>query len=464
MRVTGYSDLYPAKTSLDLARELMRPEYSARLAGLQMDLSSLARNDVESLIQALQQSAPQLESLELRQASWEPMTIGSLASCLPSFKRLALHNVFLSPWVSPILVNLHELHINFDRHRLLHLQDTLPSYAEVATILRRLPELRRLELRNVFAEGTHMDSVLSGRLISLPKLQILSLVDQQQCDLLSFASLLDMPSTTCAKIKTDGPVWKGSSSGSSAASLFDFSHYERTFGPARRLKLLANGRHPLATLEFRDSDALSVDSSTPSQLCLDYALHPPPPPPRGPADIESPPSPTPSTLRFIALHLGDAASRLDGLLYLEVVSHAATGTTTAAGATSLADCCWWAMLFSRATRVQQIRATYRGAVDGLIEALQSQHPHQHQRDSERQSCPVLLLFPNLRTVKLSLVDLDGAAVDVPPRRTRGDALLECLARRRELGVGIRELEVSDRDGRWARRLREVVPVVVHVDI
>src|SRR5579863_6372389 len=84
MRVTGFSGSYPATSSLDLARELMRPEYSARLAGVQLELSSLPRNDVELLIRSLQQSAPLLESLELRQASWEPMTIGSLASCLPS--------------------------------------------------------------------------------------------------------------------------------------------------------------------------------------------------------------------------------------------------------------------------------------------------------------------------------------------------------------------------------------------
>ena len=479
MRVTGFSGSYSAMSSLDLVWQLVRPEYSTRMAGLQLDLSSLAGNDVESLIQSLQQSAPLLKSLELRQASWEPMTIGSLASCRPSFKRLALHNVFLFPWVSPIFVNLHELHISFDRHRLLHLQDTLPSYVEVATILGRMSELRCLELRNVFAEGSHPDLGGSlGRTIPLPKLQMLTLIDQQDCDLLSFASLLDIPSTTCAEIKTTGRAWK---SFSGAASLF--SHYERIFGPVRRLKLLANGRHPQVTVEFRASDALSVESSAPSQLRLEYALPlpSPTPPHRGITDGESLPQPpmTPLPLpmpHLIALHLGDAAPHMDGLLYLEVVSHAptaATATVGPSGATSSSPDCWWAALFSRATQVQHIRVTYRGAVDGLIGALQRsrhvhqhrhkhQHQHQHQHSSEQWS-PRPLLFPDLRAMTLSLVDLDETVV--PPSRTRGDLLLDCLERCRELRGGIRELDMSEGDDRrWARRLCEIVPRVVHADI
>lgn len=482
MRVTGFANSYPPTSSLGLAWDLVGPEYSTRLAGLQLDLSSLARFTVESLIQSLQQSAPLLESLELRQASWEPMTIGSLASCRPSFKRLALHNVFLFPWVSPILVNLHELLISFDRHRLLHLQDTLPSYVEVATMLGRMSKLRCLEFRNVFAEGSHPDlGGLLGRTIPLPKLQRLTLIDQQDCDLLSFASLLDMPSTTCAEIKTTGRVWK---SFPDAASLF--SHYERIFGPVRRLKLFANGRHPQVTAEFRTSDALSVESSAPSQLRLEYPLPlPPPTPPRGPTGGESlPPPPTiplpHPTPHLIALHLGDsdAAPHMDGLLYLEVVSHAATAPSAAAGPSGLAPPSldrWWAALFSRATQVRHVRATYRGAVDGLIDALQQrQQQHhrtvhvRHRHNSERwcRAPPLPLLFPDLRGVKLSLVDLDETVVPRRPPlpRTRGDVLLDCLERRRELGVGVRELEVSDRDGRWVRRLREIVPRVVHAEI
>jgi hypothetical protein len=480
MRVTGFSGSYPATSSLDLARELMRPEHSTRLAGVQLELSSLARNDVELLIQSLQQSAPLLASLDLRQASWEPMTIGSLASCLPSLRRLALYNVFLSPWVSPILDNLHELHINFDRHRLLHLQDTLPSYGEVATILGRMSELRHLELRNVFAEGTHTDAqVLSGRTISLQKLRRLTLIDQQECDLLSFATLLNMPSTTCAEIKSNGfRAWNGPSH---AAHML-FSRYECAFGHVRRLKLLANCRRPQVTLEFRASDALSIESSAPSQLRLEYVLPALPPTTtptltRGgaPADVESPlPLLTPlSTPCPIARHFGDSALCLDGLVYLEVVSHAATSTSvtmtmTAAPASesSYSPNCWWAALFSRATQVQQIRATYRGAVDGLIAALLVQHQH----DSERLGQPrPLVLFPELRGVKLSLVDLDEETVIAPGKKQsvlrRGDVLLDCLARRRALGIGIRELEVpSDRGERWVRRLREIVPVVVHAEI
>ena len=468
MRVTGFSGSYPAKSSLDLAWELVKPEYSTRLAGLQLDLSSLARNTVESLIQSLQQSAPRLESLELRQASWEPMTIGSLASCRPSFKRLALHNVFLFPWVSPIFVNLHELHITFDRHRLLHLQDILPSYVEVAAILGRMSELRCLELRNVFAEGSHPDlRGLLERTIPLPKLQTLTLIDQQDCDLLSFASLLDMPPTTCAEIKTTGRVWKGFSD---AASLY--SHYGRTFGPARRLKLLANGRHPQVTVEFRTSDALSVESSAPSQLRLEYALPLPPlAPPRDPADGDSLPLPPmiPPTPHLIALHLGDTAPQhMDGLLNLEVVSHAPTATTATAGPSGMTPSpdCWWTALFSRATQVRYIRATYRGAVDGLLEALQHRHvynQHRQRHNSEQWSPRPLLLFPDLRAMKLSLVDLDETVI--PPSRTRADVLLDCLERRRELGVGIRELEVVDGGDRpWMRKLREIVPRVVHAEI
>jgi hypothetical protein len=112
--------------------------------------------------------------------------------------------------------------------------------------------------------------------------------------------------------------------------------------------------------------------------------------------------------------------------------------------------------------VQHIRATYRGAVDGLIGALQRRrHVHQHQHNSEQWSPRPL--FPDLRAMTLSLVDLDETVV--PPSRTRGDVLLDCLERRRELGGGIRELDVSDGgDRRWARRLREIVPRVVHADI
>lgn len=458
LRVTGCSGLYPVTTSLDVARELVRPEHSARLASLRLDLSSLARSEVESLVLSLQRSASSLESLELRQTSWEPMTVGSLASCLPSFRRLALQNVFLLPWISPIFVNLHELHISFDRHRLLHLQDTLPSYDEIATILGRMPELRCLSLRNVFAEGTLGSSERLARCqstISLPKLQWLSLIDQQEGDLLSFSSLLRLPSTTCAEIKTNGRVWKGISS---PASLF--SHYERTFGPVRRLKLLANGRHPQVTLEFRTSDAPSVDRSAPSQLRLQYTpplLPTPTTPPRGSADGESPPPTPPPPLPIphqIAHHFGDACLCLDGLLHLEIVSHAAAAAAAAAWPASSDG--WWAALFSRATRLQQIRATYRGAVDGFIEVLLARCERRQQQGHHHH-----LFFPDLRIVALSLVDLDETVV---PPRTRGDLLLDGLARRRELGIGIRRLEVPDLDGRWVRKLREIVPDVAHADI
>jgi len=354
-----------------------------------------------------------------------------------------------------------------------------------------MPGLRHLELRNVFAEGTHTHAqVLSGRTIPLHKLRKLTLVDQQECDLLSFASLLNIPSTTCAEIKTNG--FRAWNDPSHAAHML-FSRYERTFGRVRRLKLLANGRRPQVTLEFRASDALSVENSAPSQLRLEYVLPALPPTttlaptlPRGAAaDVESPLplSTRSSTPCLIARHFGDSALCLDGLVCLEVVSHAATSTSTAAApasASSYSPSCWWAVLFSRATQVQQIRATYCGAVDGLIAALQHQHQHQHrhhqhqhqhQHDSERLGQPrPLVLFPELRSVKLSLVDLDEETVIAQrkkqsPLLRRGDVLLDCLARRRALGIGIGELEVpSDRGGRWVRRLREIVPVVVHAEI
>ncbi|KAI0247859.1 hypothetical protein BJV78DRAFT_1285224 [Lactifluus subvellereus] len=124
--------------------------------------------------------------------------------------------------------------------------------------------------------------------------------------------------------------------------------------------------------------------------------------------------------RRIALHFSDISLRLDDVLCLEI----------------------------------RIRVTYRGAVDGLIQVLSTQR--------ERRPGQTQLLFPDLRSVKLSLVDLDEAVV--PPPRTRGDLLVEGLARRRDLGFGIQELEVSDRDGRWMSRLQAIVPGVAHADI
>jgi hypothetical protein len=431
---------YSAPSPLDI---VVRPEYSTRLAGLKLDLSWLSRNDVESTLHSLQRSAPLLESLMLQQTSWEPIKIHTLTGYLPNIRRFTLRNICLSPWVSSVFTNLHELHLCFDRHHYLYSQDTLPSYDDIATILGRVLELRCLMLRNVFTEGSNASSEkMPSKPISLLKLQSLSLIDQQECDLLSFASLLRLPSMTCAEIRTNGRVWKYVSS---PASLF--SQYERTFGPVRRLKLWTNG-HPQITLEFRVSDALTVDSSAPSQLRLDYALPIPFLLPRATGarvtttttDSESPPH------RRMALHFGDISLRLDDLLYLEVVSHA----------TWPADS--WHDLFLRATRLQQIRATYHGAVDGFIQVLLLAHPA-HERESEQT--PPLLLFPNLRSVKISLVDLDEA---VTPPRSRGDMLVEGLARRRELGFGIKELEVSDHDGQWMSKLREIVSVVTHADI
>ncbi|KAI0286428.1 hypothetical protein BC826DRAFT_1048605, partial [Russula brevipes] len=370
------------------------------------------------------------------------MTVGSLASCLPSFRRLALQNVFLSPWISPIFVNLHELHISFDRHRLLHLQDTLPSYDEIATILGRMPELRCLSLRNVFAEGTLASSERSAGCqctISLPKLQRLLLIDQQECDLLSFSSLLRLPSTTCAEIKTNGRMWKGISS---PASLF--SHYERTFGPVRRLKLLANGRHPQVTLEFRTSDAPSVDKSAPSQLRLQYTLPllpTPPPHPRGSADGESQPPTPPPPLPIphqIALHFGDARLCLDGLLHLEIVSHAAAASPATSDG-------WWAALFSRATRLQQIHATYRGAVDGFIEVLLAQcEQQQQQRQQQGHHNHTTLVFPRLahRGALLGRPGRDG-------RSAREDSW-GSAPRRPRAAPGVRDWDTNTRGAgsRW----------------
>jgi hypothetical protein len=434
---------YSATSPWDI---VVRPEYSTRLAGLKLDLSWLSRNDVESTLHSLQRSAPLLESLVLHQTSWEPIKIHTLTCYLPSLKRFTLHNICLSPWVSSVFANLHELHLCFDRYHILYSQDTLPSYDDIATILGRVPELRCLMLRNVFTEGSNANSEkMPSEPISLPKLQSLSLIDQQDGDLLSFAFLLRLPSTTCAEIKTNGRAWRYISS---PASLF--SQYERVFGPARRLKLLMTNGHPQITLEFRVSDALTVDSSAPSQLRLDYAL-PIPFLPRAPPGtavvdttttttaIESPP------YRRMASHFGDISLRLlDDLSYLEIVSHASWPVDS------------WHDLFLRATRLQQIRATYHGAVDGFIQVLLAAPPA-HSRESPP------LLFPNLRSVKLSLVDLDEAVAAAPPR-TRGDLLVEGLARRRELGFGIRELEVSDHDGQWMNKLREIVSGVTHADI
>lgn len=418
LRIT--SPLAPVPIALDAARELVKPEYSSRLAGLHLDLGWRTKRDVDSFINLLQQSAPRLEYLALQRTSWtwELVTVSSFTSRLPGLKRLRLNNIFLSPWVSPILTSLEELDISF---RLPSSRNSLICYDEMSTILRRMPELRRLALRNVFRDGTHTDS---GQ-ISLPNLRQLSLIDEQGCDLFSFAASLCLPSETCAEIKTNGPAWVDTL----------LPKYELTFGLVRRLKLLVNG-YPQVSLEFRASDALTVERSAPAQLRLAYSLLPSFPPP--------PPSPTssyplPPTSR-IAYHFGAARLHLDGLLCLEIASHVPWP----------ADC--WRALFVHATRLQQVRATYRGAVDGLI--LQVFLATDESR-----------LLPSLRSVKLSLVDLDEAVdVDtVGAPRARGDLLLDGLTRRRGSPGSemIQELEVPDQDGCWIAKLRQIVPGVLH---
>ena len=425
LRIASSSGLCPVPTSLEAAQELVRPEYSGRLVGLHLDLSLRNKRDVESLIHSVQQSAPRLEYLALQRTSWELVTISSFTSRLPSLKRLRLSNVFLSPWVSPIFTNLRELDISFDPPRQSRSHDSLVSYGEMSTILRRMPELGRLALRNVFREGTPADGMSNGR-ISLPNLRQLSLIDQQGCDLFSFAASLCLPSETCAEIKTDGRACVDTL----------LPQYELTFGPVRRLKLLVNG-YSQVSLEFRPSDALTVERSAPAQLRLAYSLLPlPSPPPHAASFPLSPPS-------RIAHHFGAARLRLDGLLYLDIASHVRWP----------ADC--WRALFVQATRLRQVRATYRGAVDGLI--LQVFLATEHDDDGESRR-----LLPSLRSVKLSLVDLDEAVDAVDPSRARGDLLLDGLARRHGLpGSEIRELEVPDHDGCWVAKLRQIVPGVLH---
>lgn len=419
LRITSPLDPCPVLTSLSAARELVKPEYSGRLAGLHLELGSQNKRDVDSFINSLQQSAPRLEYLALQRTSWtwELLTVSSFTSRLPSLKRLRLNNIFLSPWVSPILTSLEELDISF---RTPSSRNSLISYGEMSSILRRMPELRRLVLRNVFRDGTHTDGMLNGH-ISLPNLQQLSLIDEQGCDLFSFAASLRLPSETCAEIKTNGRAWVDTI----------LPQYELTFGLVRRLKLLVNGC-PQVQLEFRSSDALAVERSAPAQLRLAYSLLPSfPPPPHA----TSSPLPPPSR---IAHHFGAARLHLDGLLYLDIASHVPWP----------ADC--WRALFVHATRLHQVRATYRGAVDGLL--LQVFLAADESR-----------LLPSLRSVKLSLVDLDEAIDAVDPPRARGDLLLDGLTRRRDLlgSEMIWELEVPDQDGCWVEKLRLIVPGVLH---
>ena len=415
LRIT--SPLGPIPIALDTALELVKPEYSSRLAGLHLDLGWRTKRDVDSFINSLQQSALRLEYLALQRTSWtwELVTVSSFTSRLPSLKRLRLNNIFLSPWVSPILTSLEELDISF---RPPSSRNALISYGEMYTILRHMPELHRLALRNVFRDSTHTDGMLSEQ-IFLPNLRHLSLIDEQGCDLFSFAASLCLPSETCAEIKTNGRAW--------IDTLLPM--YELTFGPVRRLKLLVNG-YPQVCLEFRESDALTVERSAPAQLRLAYSLLPSSPPPFSPT-TSYPLSPT----SRIAYHFGAARLHLDGLLCLEIASHVPWP----------ADC--WRALFVHATRLRQVRATYRGAVDGLI--LQVFLAADESR-----------LLPSLRSVKLSLVDLDEV---VDPPRTRGDMLLDGLTRWRGFPGSemIQELEVPDQDGCWIAKLRQIVPGVLH---
>ncbi|KAH9043580.1 hypothetical protein EDB84DRAFT_864547 [Lactarius hengduanensis] len=197
LRIASSSGLCPAPTSLDVARELMSPEYSARLAGLRLDIISRTKCDVESLIHSLQQSAPRLEYLALQHTSWELATISSFTSRLPSLRRLRLSNVFLSPWISPIFTSLQELDIHLSPRRLPRSNDALLTYGEMSTILSRMPELQRLALRNVFLVGTRADEMPNGR-ISLPNLRQLSLIDQRRFRSLLICSFtLSAPRNVC---------------------------------------------------------------------------------------------------------------------------------------------------------------------------------------------------------------------------------------------------------------------------
>ena len=410
LRIACSSSLCPVPTSLDAARELLRTEYSGRLAALHLYISSRTKHHVDSLLDSLQHSAPRLEYIALHRTTWELVTISSF-SRLPSLKRLRLNNVSLSPWVSPIFTALQELDISFDPHHQPRSHDSLISYDEMFTILCRMPELRRLALRNVFLEGTRADG-MSSEHISLPNLRQLSLIDQH--DLFSFAASLRLPSETCAEIKTNGQACVDTL----------LPQYELTFGPVRRLKLLVN-RYPQVSLEFRASDVIIVDRSAPAQLRLTYLLLPSSPPPP-----LSPPS-------RIAYHFGAARLRMDGLLYLDIASHAPWP----------ADC--WRALFAHATQLRQVRAKYRGAVDGLILQVFL------AGDSR--------WFPSLRFLKLSLVDLDEAVDGIDPPRTRGDLLLDGLAARLP-GSEIWELEISDHEGCWIAKLRQIVPGVVHASM
>jgi hypothetical protein len=426
LRIACSSGLCPVPTSLDAARELLRPEYSDRLAALHLYLSSRTKHDVDSLLNSLQQSAPRLEYIALHRTTWELVTISSFSftSRLPSLKRLRLNNVSLSPWVSPIFTALQELDISFDPHRQPRSHDYLISYDEMSTILCRMPELRRLALRNVFLEGTRADRMSSGH-ISLPNLRQLSLIDQH--DLFSFAASLRIPSETCAEIKTDGRACVDTL----------LPQYELTFGPIRRLKLLVNG-YPQVSLEFRASDVLTVERSAPAQLRLTYLLLPSSLPP-----LQSPISP-PSR---IAHHFGAARLRMDGLLYLDIASHAPWP----------ADC--WRALFAHATQLRQVRVKYRGAVDGLIIQVFLAADHHDEHGNSRW-------LPNLHFLKLSLVDLDETVDAVDPPRARGDLLLDGLAARRQKlpGSEIQEVEVPDHEGCWISKLRQIVPGVVHASI
>ncbi|KAH9036639.1 hypothetical protein EDB85DRAFT_1888778 [Lactarius pseudohatsudake] len=412
LRIAGSSGLCPAPTSLDVARELMRPEYSARLAGLRLDITSRTKFSPTIRISGTTAHVMGAHDNQL------------FTSRLPSLRRLRLSNVLLSPWISPIFTSLQELDIRLSPHRQPHSNDALLTYGEMSTILSRMPELQRLALRNVFLVGTRADEMPNGR-ISLPNLRQLSLIDQQGSDLSSFAASLCLPPETCAEIKTNGRVWLDTL----------LPQYELTFGPVRRLKLLVNG-YPQVSLEFRAADALTVERSSPAQLRLAYSLLPSPAP-APPHAAESPLFPP----NQIAHHFGAAQLRLEGLLCLDIASYVPWPADS------------WHTLFAHATRLRQVRATYRGAVDGLI--LQVLLGADNHDEGSR-------MLPSLRSVKLSLVDLDEAVDAVDPPRARGDLLVDGLARRRGLpGSEICELEVPDNDGCWIAKLRPIVPSVLH---